>query len=44
MPDTPMEPIVLTDRERALRELTEFLADLWKRPAEQGAYLGEGRR
>jgi len=32
-PDTPVEVIVLTDREQALHDLTEFLADLWHRPA-----------
>jgi hypothetical protein len=43
-PDTPVEVIVLTDREQALRDLTEFLADLWQRPAGPPAPSDPGRR
>ena len=36
-PNTPVEVVVL-DRERALREFRDFLADLWSRPLPPGAH------
>lgn len=43
-PDMPVEVIVLTDCEQALRDLTEFLADLWQRGDGASCPPGQGRR
>jgi hypothetical protein len=43
-PDTPVEVIVLTDREQALRDLTDFLNDLWKQPGAASSPPAQGRR
>jgi hypothetical protein len=43
-PDTPVEVIVLTDREQALRGLTEFLTELWQRTGGPAVPPSHGRQ